>query len=166
MARAGRAMAMVTKRAMASNNDDDGHNNDSNRDKTYNQDNSGYKDEDANDDDNNKDNGKDDEDNDSMVAAAGGFVGSGSISGGNCGGIGGSGFGRLWVVAVVGVVIRPTTTAMHSIHNNQLKEGHAAKMPVTEAKQQATIGRSNERMRGRHNTNASAMAARWWLRQW
>ncbi len=40
--------------------------------------------------------------------------------------------------AICSIVIYSTITAMHCKHNNQPKERCTAKMPVTEAKQQAT----------------------------
>ncbi len=177
MARAERAMVMATKRAMASNGDGD------KQDNSSNQDNSGNKDYDntaattaaaanKNNNNNNKDDDKDnndedeDEDKDGVAAAVGGFPGGGNISGGDCGGVGDGGFSRWRVVVVVGVVVCRTTTAMRNVHNNQLEEGCAAKIPVTEAKLQATTSRRDEKMRGRHNTNASAMTARWRWRQW
>jgi hypothetical protein len=49
--------------------------------------------------------------------------------------------------------------AMRSEYNNQLKEGCVAKMPATDAKQQATTSRCNKRVRGMSNTKAGAMAA-------
>jgi hypothetical protein len=49
--------------------------------------------------------------------------------------------------------------AMRGKHNNQPKEGCAAKMPATEAKQQATTSRRDKRMRGWCNTKASARSA-------
>ncbi len=61
-------------------------------------------------------------------------------------------------LAIQGVVICHSTMAMRSEHINQPNEGHAAKVPATEAKEQATTSRCNERTRGRRNTNASAMS--------
>jgi hypothetical protein len=66
---------------------------------------------------------------------------------------------RHTTLAIRGVVICRSTTALRSEHNNQPKEGHAAKMPVTEAKQQATTSRRDERTRGQRNTNASKTTA-------
>ncbi len=83
-----------------------------------------------------------------MVAVDGGFVGGGSISGGDHGGVGGGGFGRWQVVAMVGVVVCPTTTAMCGKHNNQPKEGRSAMMAATEAKKQATTSQRDKRLRG------------------
>jgi hypothetical protein len=95
---------MAMQRVMASNDDDDGNNNQDNnedRDNNDNQDNRGDKD----DDDNNEDDGDDVEDKDSAAVAAGGFVGNGRISGVDCGGVGGEGFGGWRVVAVVGLAV-------------------------------------------------------------
>jgi hypothetical protein len=58
--------------------------------------------------------------------------------------------------AIQCVVICHSTTAMRGEHINQPNEGRAAKVPVTEAKQQATTSQCNERTRGWRNTNASA----------
>ncbi len=58
--------------------------------------------------------------------------------------------------AIQGIVICRSTTAMCGEHLNQPNEGRTAKVPATEAKQQATTSRCNKRMRGQHNTNASA----------
>jgi hypothetical protein len=164
-------MVMVTKRAMASNGNNDV------RDNNGNQDNSGNKDYNAatdaaaaanvandDDDNDNKDNVNENEDKDGAVVATGCFVGSGSISGGNRGGVGGGGFDGGQVVVVVGIVLCRTTTAMCGVHNNQPEEGHMAKIPATEAKLQETTSQRNKRMRGWHNTNTSAMTARrrWW----
>jgi hypothetical protein len=62
---------------------------------------------------------------------------------------------------VIGIIVCRATLA---IHNNQPIEGCVAKMPVTEAKQQATTSRRDKRKRGQCNTNASKMTAtrRWW----
>ncbi len=57
---------------------------------------------------------------------------------------------------IQGVVICRSTTAMSGEHINQPSEGRAAKVPATEAKQQATTSQCNERTRGQRNTNASA----------
>jgi hypothetical protein len=46
-----------------------------------------------NDDDNHKDDSNDNEDKDGAAAAKGSFVGGGSASGGNCGGVSGGSFG-------------------------------------------------------------------------
>ncbi len=62
-------------------------------------------------------------------------------------------------LAICGVVICRTTTSIRRKHKNQPKEGHASKMPATEAKQQATNSPHDERTRGWHNTNASATTA-------
>ncbi len=165
MARAERAMVMATKRAMASND------NNNDRDNNGKQNNSGNKDYDAaaaaaaNNNDN-KDDEDENEDTNGAAVAAGGFVGGGSISGRDCGGVGGGGFGRWQIVAGVGVVLCRTTTTMHGIHYNQPEEGLAAKIPVTDAKLQATSSRCDKRIRGRHNTNASAMTARRRWQQW
>jgi hypothetical protein len=59
-------------------------------------------------------------------------------------------------LAIQGVVICRSTTAMLGEHINQPNEVRAAKVPATEAKQQATTSRCNERTRGRRNTNVSA----------
>jgi hypothetical protein len=59
-------------------------------------------------------------------------------------------------LAIRGVVICRSTMAMQG-HNNQPKEGHAAKMPATEAKQKATTSWRNERIRGQRNMNASVI---------
>ncbi len=108
---------MATKMAMASNNDNnDNHNNNNNRDNNDDQDNNDNKDnnKDDNADNNNKgnydnddneDNSDDNEDKDGVAAVVGGFVGVGSICGGNCGGVGGGSIGRWWVVAVVGLAV-------------------------------------------------------------
>jgi hypothetical protein len=48
---------------------------------------------------------------------------------------------------------------MHGKHNNQPKVGRMAKMPATEAKQQATTSWLDERTRKWRNTNTSAMTA-------
>jgi hypothetical protein len=104
LARAERAIAMAMLRVMANNDDDNGNNNqdnDEDRGNNDNQDNRGDKD----DDDNNEDDGDDDEDKDSAAVAAGGFVGNGRISGVDCGGVGGGGFGRWGVVTVVGLAV-------------------------------------------------------------
>ncbi len=61
----------------------------------------------------------------------------------HCDGVGGGVFGRWRVVAVVGVAICRTTTAMRGMHNNHPKYGRAAKMPATEAKQQALTSRQD-----------------------
>jgi hypothetical protein len=66
---------------------------------------------------------------------------------------------RHATLAIHSVVICRSTTAMHGKHNNQPKEGRVAKMPATEAKQQATTSRRNERTRGWRNTNISTMTA-------
>jgi hypothetical protein len=66
---------------------------------------------------------------------------------------------RHATLAIGGTVICHTTMAMHGKHNNQPKEGCAAKMPATEAKQQATASRRYERTGGQCNTNASATTA-------
>jgi hypothetical protein len=165
MARAERGMGMATKRAMASNDNNDDHDNNNDRDNNYNQDNSGNKDNNANNDNNNDkdDNSNDNEDKDGAAVATGSFVSGGSVSGGNHDGVGCGGFGRWRVVAVVmvSVVAYSTAMAMSGVHNNHPKEGPTAKMSATEA--QATTSRCNKRIRGRHTTNASAMAA--W-RQW
>jgi hypothetical protein len=64
---------------------------------------------------------------------------------------------RHTTLAIQGVVIIcPFTMAMHGEHINQPNEGGAAKVPGTEAKQQATTSRCNKRTRGWRNTNASA----------
>ncbi len=59
-----------------------------------------------------------------------------------------------------GIVICRTTTKMYSKHSNQPKEGHAANMPVTEVKQQATTSRRNKRKAWQCNKNASATTAK------
>ncbi len=122
---------------------------------------------------NNNDKGKNDinEDKDGAAAAvaaaaASGLVSSSSISGSNCRGVGGGGLGRWQVVVVVGIIVCRTTTALCGLHNNQPEEGHAAKIPVTEAKLQATTSPCDKRMRGRHYTNTSPMTARRQWRQW
>jgi hypothetical protein len=168
MARAERVMSMGTKRAMASDDNNNDHNNNSNRDNNYNQGNSSKKGDDTSDDKDNKNNGNGNKDGIAAAAAAvvSGFVSSISVSGGDCGGIGGGGFGRWRVVAVVGVVVCRTTTAMRGIHNNQPKEGCVAKMPATEVKQHSTTSWRNKRMRGWHNMNTSAMTARQRWQQW
>jgi hypothetical protein len=61
--------------------------------------------------------------------------------------------------AIHSVVICCSTMAMHGGHNNQQKEGLTEKMPVTEAKQQATTSWRDKRTRGRRNTNVGAMTA-------
>jgi hypothetical protein len=66
---------------------------------------------------------------------------------------------RCATSAIRGIVICHTTMAMRGKHNNQPKEEPTVKMPVTEAKQQATTSRHNKRMRGWCNTNASATTA-------
>jgi hypothetical protein len=63
---------------------------------------------------------------------------------------------RYATLAIRCNVICRTTTAVHSKHNNQPKEGHAAKMPVTEAKHQATTSWHDKRTGGQCNTNVSA----------
>ncbi len=67
-------------------------------------------------------------------------------------------FGRA-TLAIRGVVICRSTMAMRGGHNKQPKETRAAKMPATEAKQEATTSRRDDRTRGRRNTNASATTA-------
>jgi hypothetical protein len=62
-------------------------------------------------------------------------------------------------LVIRGVVICCPTTAICNKHNNQPKEECTAKMPETEAKQQATTNWHNERTRGQHNMNASATTA-------
>ncbi len=166
MMRAERTMAMATKRAVASKDYNEDNNNNDNIHNNYDQDYSGNKDYNADNNNNDKYNGNDNEGKDSTVVVAGGFVGGGSISGSNCGGIGGGGLGGWHVVAVVSVVVCHTTTAMCGIHSNQPKEGRTAKMPSTNATQQALTSQHDKRMRERHNRNASAMAARWRWRQW
>jgi hypothetical protein len=134
-------MAMATKRAMANENDCNDCNNDDNRDNSYDEDNSGNKEDNAaaDDDDNDKDNGNDNKDEDGVAVGAGGFAGGGSVGGVNHGGIGGGSFGRWRVVGVAVVVVCCTTTAMHGVLNNHPKEGCLVKMAATEeAKQQAT----------------------------
>jgi hypothetical protein len=66
---------------------------------------------------------------------------------------------RRATLALRGVVICRSTTAMRGGHNKQPKEGSAAKMPATEAKQEATTSWRDDRIRGRRNMNASAMTA-------
>jgi hypothetical protein len=63
---------------------------------------------------------------------------------------------RHATLALRGIVICRSITAMRGEHINQPNEGCAAKVPATEAKQQATTRRHNKRTRGRRNTNASA----------
>jgi hypothetical protein len=46
-----------------------------------------------------------------------------------------------------------------SIHNNQTRNGCVAKVPATEAKQQATTSQRNKRARGHCNTNISVITA-------
>jgi hypothetical protein len=82
-----------------------------------------------------------------MAVAAGGFINGGNVSGGDCGGVGGDGFGGWQVMAVVGIVVCRTTMAMCSVHNNQPEGGRVAKIPVAEAKLQATTSRRGKRMR-------------------
>ncbi len=68
--------------------------------------------------------------------------------------------------SVIGIVIFCHATLV--IHNNQPKEGHAARMPATEAEQRATTIWCNKRTRGQCNMNMNASATtatrRWW--QW
>jgi hypothetical protein len=63
---------------------------------------------------------------------------------------------RRAALAIRGVVICRSTTAMRGEHINQPNEGCAAKVPATEAKQQTTTSQCNKRTRGQRNTNASA----------
>jgi hypothetical protein len=114
MARAERVLAMAMKRAMASNNDNNNHkdHNDHNnhninddRDNNNNQDDSGNKDNGTNDNYDDEEDRDNNEDKDSALAAAGGIVGGGCISGGNRGGVGGCGFVGWQVVAVVGLAM-------------------------------------------------------------
>jgi hypothetical protein len=118
--------------------------------------------------DKDEDNKDDNEDKVGATAAAvaGSIVVGGSVSSGDHGGVGDGGFGRWRVVAVFGVVICRTTTAMGCVHNNQPEEGCAAKISATEGKLQATTSRRNERMQGRHNTNTSATTVSWPWQQW
>jgi hypothetical protein len=62
-------------------------------------------------------------------------------------------------LAISGIVICYTTRAIRGKHNSQPKEGRAAKMPATEAKQQATTSRHGEKTRGQCNTNTSTTTA-------
>jgi hypothetical protein len=90
--------------------------------------------------------------------AASSFVSGGNISNSNCVGNGGSSFGGWQVVAVDGVVVCRTTTAMRGVHNNQPKERCVEKMPATEAKQQATtrVRQKDERAaQQKHQHNGS-----------
>jgi hypothetical protein len=94
------------KRVMASSNDDNDHNNEDDRDNNDNNDYSSNEYNNANNDnDNDEDSGNEDEVKVGVAAAAVGFVHSGSISGGDCGGVGGGGFGGWRVVVVVGLVV-------------------------------------------------------------
>jgi hypothetical protein len=123
MVRAERAMVMATKREMASNDNNDNHDNDNDRDNNCDEDNSGNEDDNTSATNDDKDDGDDYEKEEGAAVVAGSFVSSGSVSRGNCGGIGGSSFGRWRVAAVVGVVVCCITTARRSVHNNQPKEG-------------------------------------------
>jgi hypothetical protein len=101
-------MGMVMKRAMASNNNGDNnndHDNNNNRDNNNDQDDSGNEDNNTKDNDNNEDDDNNDEYKHSVAAAVSCFIGSGGISGGNRGVIGGGGFGRWRVVTVVGLAV-------------------------------------------------------------
>jgi hypothetical protein len=61
-------------------------------------------------------------------------------------------------LAIQGVIIYRSTMAMRGEQITQPNEGHAAKVPATEAKQQATTSRCNKRTKGQRNTNASALS--------
>jgi hypothetical protein len=155
MVREERVMAMAKKRAMASDNKDNDHDNNDNRDNSNDQDDSGNADDDT-------DNDGDDNDNkDGAAAVVGGFVGGGSVSSSNHGGIDGSGFSGWWVVAVVGVVICRTIRTMRGKHDKQPKEGCGAKMPEREAKQQATMSQHDGATK-RQEGGATQMPAQQW----
>ncbi len=65
---------------------------------------------------------------------------------------------RRATLAIQGVIICRSTMTMRGEHINQPNERCMAKVPATEAKQQGTTSRCNERTRGQHNTNASTMS--------
>jgi hypothetical protein len=52
------------------------------------------------------------------------------------------------------VIICCSIRAVRAEHNNQPKEEYLAKMPATEANQQATTSRHDKTPRGRRNTKA------------